>query len=89
MKDEVKEMAVDIAAVEAYAIKGTGLSAPFWVQYLETVINPVVAFLIALVTFLYIGVKTLNGIYEWRANWKKRLDGEREYAKKHRRTDDA
>lgn len=93
MKDEVKEMAVDMAVVKGYTLKGVGLSAFWWIEVIENVINPIVASLVGFATLFYIFSKGLNAFYEWRhKDWKHRKQEEKtlrdEYIHTRRKSDD-
>lgn len=75
----VKSVIVDtVTSAKTSTAIGVGISAPVWVNYLETVINPIVALFVALFTGAFMLTRFVNGLYEWRDNWTKRKREERE-----------
>ena len=67
-----------VTSIKGASITSAGLSAPVWVQYLETVINPLIAFCIAFFTALWMVVRFVNSYYDLRVKWAERKHRERE-----------
>lgn len=76
-----------VTSAKTATATSVGLSAPIWVNYLETVINPIVALFVALFTGAFMVTRFVNGLYEWRDNWNKRKDAERKEVNSKRKTD--
>lgn len=56
---------------------GAGVTAPLWLEYIQVVFNPLLAFGIAILTVVALSLLIVNRYYKWREDWHKRLKRER------------
>lgn len=75
VKDTISDVIITTANAKASFITTVGLTAPKWVEYLEVIINPAIAFMTAVAAFLYMAFKAINAFHEWYfLDWKKRTE---------------